>query len=316
MSLFSPNTTRLEHLPSQDVPGWVNAKFDQLDKSDDGKTRLACSADGEWSLARTIIADADAMDDQTLKLETTRAYLRLLEKLETTTAPHPVRGWNAIPSIGRSNRQGYDRYMSFNAGRHEAYRSFFKSTQSFTTRLPTASAVGHDGADLSISLLGYRAPGRAIENPRQVPAFRYSARYGPTPPSFVRATVLPPVDGQRRVLVAGTASVVGEDSKHAGDLAMQIHETYRNLAAVLYAVDGDMADQGTKTSVQIKSALSQYRSARVYVRAGEDMDAVADSIRQMMVGLESLELVEADICRPELLVEIEGVAMMPDGEVK
>jgi len=310
MSLFSPNPTTLEHRCPRDVPGWVWDLFDLSDRADAGWTGLAVSADSAWALARAVIADADAMDDDELCRQTQRSYDRLLSLLQDSPAPFPVRGWNAIPAIGRVQQRGRDRYMAFNAGRHDAYQSFFAGRGEAGDAMPTASAIGHGGADLAIGLLGHRRPGRAIENPRQVPAFRYSQRYGPTPPSFVRATVLPPEPDARRVLVAGTASVVGEDSKHAGDLGRQLAETYRNLAAVLFAVDQDYAREPSMTPQQVDTMLARYRSARVYVRRAQDMRAVSDSIRNKMIGLEEIELVQADICRPELLVEIEGVATL------
>jgi chorismate lyase/3-hydroxybenzoate synthase len=310
MRLFSPNPTTLERRCPRDVPGWVWGLFDLSDRAAAGSTGLTVSSDGAWSLTRAVIADADAMDDDTIRRQTQRAYDRLLSWLRDSPAPFPVRGWNAIPAIGRVQQRGRDRYMAFNIGRHDAYQSFFAGRGEAGDAMPTASAIGHDGADLTIALLGHRQPGRAIENPRQVPAFRYSARYGPTPPSFVRGTVLPPEHDVRRVLVAGTASVVGEDSKHAGDLDRQLAETYRNLAAVLFAVDQGDAQEPSMTAQQVSTMLARYRSARVYVRRAQDMQAVSDSIRNKMIGLEELELVQADICRPELLVEIEGVATL------
>lgn len=292
------------------VPAWVPRLFgEQVNSADVGNTFIQ-SPDGRWTLARASIAGADAMDDDTLERQTQIAYCTLLEQVRDSSAPYPVRGWNAIPAITRSQRQGLDRYMAFNAGRHAAYQAFFDDKPSLQRIIPTASAIGHGMDTLAISLLAHHQPGQAIENPRQVPALRYSNRYGPTPPAFARATVLPGENESGTLLVAGTASVVGEDSRHANDIEQQLQETYRNLASVLRAADQQEHAHRTLTSEQRAQALAQYRSARVYIRRRADVERVCVSVQASLTGLEELEVVHADICRPELLVEIEGVASM------
>jgi chorismate lyase/3-hydroxybenzoate synthase len=251
------------------------------------------------------------MDDQALQVETRSAYQSLLKQLGASSARCPVRAWNAIPSITRVQSAGRDRYMAFNAGRHEAYEQLFQDRDALEQGIPTASAIGHDGEDLAISILGHNHPGQAIENPRQTPATRYSSRYGPTPPSFVRATVLPKQGETQQVLVAGTASVVGEDSCHPDDLVQQLDETYRNLATVLASA----CDHATPLQPDNDGAqrLECFQNARVYVRHPHDFENVAVSVRSAMPTLKEIEFVHADICRPELLVEIEGVALCPSG---
>ena len=44
--------------------------------------------------------------------------------------------------------------------------------------------------DLMIDALSAASPGIAVENPRQIPSYRYARRYGPRPPCFARATLL------------------------------------------------------------------------------------------------------------------------------
>lgn len=269
------------------------------------------SSDGMWSLVRGRITDANAISDAQLTDATALTYAALLKTIAQTSAPHAVRAWNVVPEIHRTERPGTDRYMAFNAGRHAAYAQWFGGDQTMARTMPTASAVGYDGADLGICILGHASPGRAIENPRQVPAFRYSPRFGQVPPSFVRATVMPHHDGAARVLVAGTASVVGEDSHHCGNLQGQLEETFRNLAVVLLSATTDRPPINGHMSGHEREALGRYESARVYVRHPHDLPAVESAVRAYLPNLRDLELVRADICRPELLVEIEGVAMLP-----
>lgn len=311
MTSFSPNPPQCQTVCPQGVPGWVLRLLGSASLQDQPGPGLIESSDGAWSLARAVIANADEMDDETLRLETRSTYQSLLEQIRSSCAVYPVRGWNAIPSITRAQSPGQDRYMAFNAGRHEAYHDFFQDPGSTEHGVPTASAIGHDGQDLAISLLGHDHAGRAIENPRQIPATHYSSRYGPTPPSFVRATVLPAHEQMMQVLVAGTASVVGEDSCHHDDLDQQLAETYRNLGTVLASACDELPLP--KSDKDTAPLLRCYQNARVYIRRAQDFDCVADSVRLAMPMLKEIEYVHADICRPELLVEIEGVALCQSG---
>lgn len=276
--------------------------------------RIVVSSDGVWALARVVIEDADDLADHDLREATARAYRSVLQRLTADAAYVPVRVWNAVPSITRPNTSGQHRYMAFNAGRHEAYAAHFTPRDDLPRAMPTASAIGHDGKALAICVLAHHKPGRGIENPRQVPAYRYSRRYGQTPPSFVRATVLPtPLQdtAEACLLVAGTASVVGEDSLHPGDLSAQLKETYRNMAAIAAALSGPEPGTTALPEDTLAEWLGRYRSARVYVRAPGDFKQVMQSVSMTLPNANEIELVRADICRPELLVEIEGVAAIP-----
>ena len=149
---------------------------------------------------------------------------------------------------------GLDRYMVFNAGRHDAY-----SDQ--RGALGTASAVGIKGSDLSIHCLALEEPGTPVENPRQTPAWQYSARYGPLPPCFSRATIVD-LAGRRTLLIGGTASVVGEDSRHAGQFDAQVEETLLNLEALIRTADGNPPDGGARAASPGRSACVCRRRPR------------------------------------------------------
>ena len=107
------------------------------------------------------------------------------------------------------------------------------------------------------------------------------------------------------LMVGGTASIRGEESMHVGDLAAQIDETLANLASVVGAAHG--RPDGWPRRPRPLSSSARVSSARdAGSRRGRGAPQGAPSPR-----LERLELLSAELCRPELLVEVEGLAEGP-----
>jgi chorismate lyase/3-hydroxybenzoate synthase len=256
---------------------------------------------GSLSLLSAVVPDAAGMDAAALDAAVARAYAGIGETLRNQRW-HAIRLWNYLPDPGHAMGPGLDRYMVFNAGRHRGYEQWTPVPPLPAASLPTASAVGVEHGDLTIHCLASEAAGRAVENPRQTPAWRYSQRYGPKPPSFSRATIAR-LGGRDQLLIAGTASIVGEDSTHVDDLAGQLSETFTNLAALIGAATG--------LDERPADALRRLSELRAYVVRPQDGDAIRAAIRARCSPQMRLDLVEARLCRPELLVEIEGIASVP-----
>jgi enamine deaminase RidA (YjgF/YER057c/UK114 family) len=238
---------------------------------------------------------------------TTRAYLQIQATLHKRGILHPVRLWNYIPGIHDPMNVGQDRYMSFNAGRFEALCQWLGGAEQFDTLVASASGVGHEGQDLIIHCLAADHPGRAVANPRQIAPYRYSRRYGPLPPCFARATVVEGRAGEPLVLVGGTASIAGEESVHVGDLPRQTEETLTNLAVLVREAAGAPVEPAVGDTPERAAALARYRDVRVYYRQSESLSELRHLLRDAFPGA-LVEWVRADICREDLLVEIEGVA--------
>lgn len=252
-----------------------------------------------FCFASVRIRNARGLGREALHEATAGAYRRIEAELRVRQAPHPVRLWNHIPGIHEPMGEGQDRYMIFNAGRYEALSAWF-GRETFDTRVATASGVGHDGRDLIIHCLAADRPGRAVDNPRQIKPYQYSTKYGPLPPCFVRATVLPLEDGPL-LLVGGTASIVGEESVHLGDLERQTEETLANLAVLVQAAAGQPTP----------APLAGYREIRVYFSKTDQLAALQDLLKDAFPNAAGIEWIHADLCRSELLVEIEGVVDLP-----
>jgi chorismate lyase/3-hydroxybenzoate synthase len=253
---------------------------------------LDAAADGRFVFG---VVEVDVAPKTSIERPTLDVYLRMLRAVERAGYPHLVRVWNYVPQIHDAS-SGLERYKQFCKGRSEALDAWLGPD--FEDRLPAASAVGCPGDTLAVHLLASRDPGRHVENPRQVSAFRYPTRYGPRSPSFARATVVAR-GPSAAVLVSGTASIVGHESAYGGDPTLQTDETMRNIEAVLDAAD--VPGRGGPLGPRL-------RSMRVYVRVPEHVAQIRAAIRRATTVAVPTAWLQAEICREELLVEIEATA--------
>jgi chorismate lyase/3-hydroxybenzoate synthase len=270
-------------------------------------TRISDGSEPAFSLVTVRKAGAASLDPKAFEACTREAYSSIAAQLRDRAARYPVRFWNYIPDIHRPCGEGLDRYMCFNAGRFAACSDWLGGPDTFDRLLATGSGVGHGGEDLVIHALAAATPGVAVENPRQIPAYKYSRRFGPRPPCFARATVLSDPAGRRAplLLVGGTASIRGEESIHVNDLRGQTLETFENLASLVRSATGAKDSNGL-------SPLAAFREIRVYHFRDADRDAIAGIVAGAFPRHTRVEYARADLCRPELSVEIEGVAELGD----
>ena len=104
------------------------------------------------------------------------------------------------------------------------------------------------------------------------------------------------------VFVSGTASITHSESRHPGDPVAQTHETLNNIEALISSTN--LSRHGLSG---FGSTLDGLGAARVYVKRSEDYPAILDVCTSRLGDLPVVYTL-ADVCRPELLVEIEGVA--------
>ena len=217
------------------------------------------------------------------------AYRQLLATVAASDTPHVLRIWNYIDAINLGEGDE-ERYRRFCVGRAAGLE------QGFVDAYPAATGIGvRDGRRvLQIYWLAAREGGTGFENPRQMSAWRYPRQYGIKAPTFARATRAPTARPQ--VYISGTAAIVGHASHHHDDLAAQIDETLANIDSVLAAAQiAPHARLGTGTAL------------KVYVRRAEDIDAVRTLLRDKLSEHSTVLLLHGDICRSELLIEIDGV---------
>lgn len=250
---------------------------------------VSCGRDGDvqWSAGDGWLFAAITLDEHThdgLRETAALAYARLSAFLAPRRERYVQRIWNYLVDINHGDGDG-ERYKLFCEGRPEGMGDFFADG------FPAATAIGHHAAAprLQVYLLACDEPGERVENPRQVSAWAYPRQYGRTPPSFARAMTLPAQDA---LAISGTAAVVGHSSAHGDDLLAQLEETLVNLEALL-------ASAGMPAGFDTQSPL------KAYVRHPTDAPVVRDFLLRRLPGVPVL-LLHGDICRSELLVEIDG----------
>ena len=207
---------------------------------------------------------------------------------------HLYRVWNYVPGINAVTG-GREAYHRFCLGRSLAFEENFG--REFQRALPAASAVGSAAGPLSLGFLAGQSAPRHFENPRQVPAFEYPPEHGPRPPSFSRATVVGSEEG-RRVFISGTAAIRGHASVGGRDLAGQLACTLENLALI---------GQATGAGPDLGASLGWQRQFKIYLRHPGDLGYVRTELdRRLLRSDDAISFLRADICRPELSVEIEA----------
>lgn len=217
-------------------------------------------------------------------------YRGLFAAAERLGCPHLVRIWQYIPRITKGLGEE-DRYRAYCAGRRRAFEAAGRSDAT----LPAACLLGDEGDRILLYALAMNIAGRQVENPRQQSAFRYPRRYGRLSPSFSRALALRRPGEEEQLYISGTASITGHASRHETTLE-QLAETLANLEALVAnwrGADGD--------------ALAAIAPLKVYLRHADELAAVRAALAARLPPGHPVAYLRADVCRPELRIEIEGM---------
>lgn len=233
-------------------------------------------------------------DATPLQLAAEDVYRRIFQLLSQEGYPHLWRIWNYLAAIN-ADEQGLERYRQFNIGRQVAFVDRDRPAEG---NVPAACALGVSEGPLTVAFLAARTAPVPIENPRQVSAYRYPAEYGPRSPLFSRAA-LAYLPGQELFFVSGTASIVGHKTLHHGDVVAQTRETMANISVLLAE-----AEKLSRTAPYTLAELSY----RAYVRHAADFPLVAQTVAEIVGPDAHVVYVQADVCRADLLVEIEAMA--------
>jgi chorismate lyase / 3-hydroxybenzoate synthase len=242
------------------------------------------------------VAEQDTSEGEASALlrATAKAYQEVFDVLDKTGHRHLIRIWNYLPDINRETG-GDERYRHFNSARRMAFRNSGRATMG---TVPAACALGSPpGSPISIYFLAARRPARMIENPRQTSAYHYPPKFGRHSPIFSRACVWGEA-ADSKLFVSGTASIVGHETIHRGDVVAQTRETLVNINALL--------DEANRIVGARRYAMADLK-LKVYLRRPSDLAAIESTLSESLRRETSVVYLQADVCREDLLVEIEAV---------
>jgi enamine deaminase RidA (YjgF/YER057c/UK114 family) len=209
------------------------------------------------------------------------------------------------------------RYHELNRARTDFYRHIdFHSAAKRNGHgggYPASTGIGMAGGSAVLSglALDTRRPDARLvplENPQQTPAYDYHACYSQQSPKFSRGLAFVLGD-YVTTWISGTASIVKSESCHGGDIVRQTEQTLDNIECLIspdnFAAHG-VAGAG--------AGLHDLAKIRVYLKRPDDY-ALCKAVCERRLGTVPALYAIADVCRPELLVEIEGVAFSRRGRI-
>ncbi len=219
-----------------------------------------------------------------------------------------IRQWGYIGRItdySEMNNNEVENYQMFNISRSEFYKN-----DPWADGYPSATGIGADipGIFLEFTAARYE-PGSLIiplRNPGQKNAYHYSDKHLKAPetlkekrsaPKFERGKIVVTNDFMD-IHISGTAAITGEDS-HPGDAARQSIITLENISRLI--TPENLEAHG----LNLDGDLPPFTYARVYVKYKKDLETVKKHCTQYFGDIPIL-FIEADVCREELLVEIEA----------
>jgi hypothetical protein len=222
-----------------------------------------------------------------------------------------VRQWNYIEGI--LNHEHFDgqtkqNYQMFNEVRYNYYKNY-RDTVGF----PAATGIGMSDQALHLDAFAISDNDnlhiQTISNPNQFDSYQYGQEVlrkhsdelnneHLQAPQFERAKLLF-TQQSSRLLISGTASIIGQDTVGIGDVEKQTEVTIENIEIL------SSKSNLVKCAPGLNIFPDKYSYLRVYVKEKNDIPKIK-SICDDYFGDVPTTYVQADICRDNLLVEIEG----------
>ena len=229
----------------------------------------------------------------------------LLEK-EDMTLNNIIRQWNYIGSI-LTIREGLQNYQVFNEVRSEYYDRYRT-----VTGYPAATGIGQKSDSVIIDFCAVKPDEsiriRGLSNPNQVNAYEYgqkvlkgeknSGKVKKQPPQFERALIMA-CEKNAVLYISGTASIIGQATIGKDNVQEQTLVTIENIRKL---TDPDRVCQGVPEGTQYSM---KFGLLRVYIRHQKDFGIVKAICSEHFPSVPAV-FIEADVCRNDLLTEIEA----------
>jgi enamine deaminase RidA (YjgF/YER057c/UK114 family) len=232
---------------------------------------------------------------------------------ENMNFSHVVRQWNYIEKITGDAivEDGLKQnYQVFND-----IRGIYYDTSEFTHGYPAATGIGMNYGGVVLEFIAVESTGTIavmpIQNPFQVDAHQYSNSVlvgepikdisQKSPPKFERAKLLSKKESNTYLIyISGTAAIRGEETVGENDVERQTKVTIENISNLVSP--GNLERYGAR----VGSEPHPPSYFRVYVKNESDLPKVKKICAPFFKEAPGEYLI-SDICRDDLLVEIEAV---------
>lgn len=245
--------------------------------------------------------------------ENSNMVFTLMEKIlntENLNFSNIIRQWNYIENITHipDKGQNYQHYQIFNDVRSDYYNK-----SEFIHGYPSATGIGTDICGLVVNFIAISTATNVqivpVINPGQIDAHKYSQKVlvgsgvnkkeDKSSPKFERGKLVRTDEGTK-IYISGTAAILGENTVFPTDVEKQTMATINNIKRL---VDDESVLELDDIQAVEKSNYSYVRS---YVKHKTDIDIVK-RLCEKHFRSECFQYLISDICRDDLLVEIEGL---------
>lgn len=246
---------------------------------------------------------------QTIAQQCKEIFKKLDEILiaEDLKVENILRQWNYVEQITSINK-GVQNYQSLNDERTRFYEK-----GDWSKGYPAATGIGTNCGGVVVDFdaaLTDAVQIVTLDNELQVPAHDYSQDVllgledevykEKTTPKFERGKAFSS-DSYTMSYISGTAAIRGEESIENMDIHRQIVVTMENINYLVSAKN--LKKYGVKADV----SDPQYSALRIYLKHASDIDETVKYMERNYPETDKCYLL-ADVCRDELLIEIEGIA--------
>ncbi len=256
--------------------------------------------------SKILIGNVQSFKNVSCRTNSELAFLQLSQIFNQVGFPvnSIVRQWNYIEDILGFDAQD-QRYQAFNNVRSSFYGNSFVHTG-----YPAATGIGMNQGGIIIEFIAIQSDelvSSPIDNPEQISAHAYSEKVLvgeecvlKTTPKFERARYLE-LFGKKIIFISGTASIRGEHTVGVGSPAEQTEITISNI--------GQLYTKQVLSKINTDELTPKYGHARVYIKDRKDYNAIRKTFKTHFGNLPVVYII-ADICRNDLLVEIEGKVIL------
>ncbi|NQU53098.1 MAG: hypothetical protein HQ522_11240 [Bacteroidetes bacterium] len=253
-----------------------------------------------------LIGNVQSNKKQDYKTDAENTFSTLSEMFSKVNFPvnSIVRQWNYLEDIVGFEGEK-QKYQEFNDVRSEFYGTSFEEVG-----YPAATGIGMNRGGILIEFVAVKSnevKTSPVDNAIQIAAHHYSEKVLigkecklKTTPKFERARYLE-IFNKKLIFISGTASILGEKTVGVNDPVEQTKVTIQNIQR-LYS--DEVIQKISKEKLQPK-----YGHARVYVKNRKDFAAIKKTFKTYFGDLPVVYII-ADICRTDLLVEIEGKVIL------